>query len=66
MNKRIALFGIILLIALTLSGCVTYGGGYGYSGYPRGYGYYNYDYHGYSYGHYDRDRHHRDWDDYRR
>lgn len=57
MNKRIALFGIILLIALTLSGCVTYGGGYGY---------YNYDYHGYSYGHYDRDRHHRDWDDYHR
>jgi len=64
MNRRMVLFAMILLIALTLSGCAWYGG-YGYSGYPYGQSYYGYhrDYpRGDYYGH----RQHRDWDDYHR
>ena len=37
MNKKLVLFGILLLVGLTLSGCVTVGG-YGYGGYGYGYG----------------------------
>jgi len=61
MNKKLILIGILLLLGVTLSGCVGvagYGHGYGYYGYPDSYGY---GYHGYS----DRD-HHRDWDDHHR
>ena len=73
MNKKLVLFGILLLVGLTLSGCVTVGGygyggyGYGYgSGYGSGYGY-GYSYpnsygYGYPYG-YQQPR--RDWDGYR-
>ena len=73
MNKKLVLLGILLLVGLTLSGCVTVGGygyggyGYGYgSGYGSGYGYgysnpNNYGY-GYPYG-YQQPR--RDWDGYR-
>ena len=70
MNKKLVLLGILLLVGLTLSGCVTVGG-YGYGGYGYGYGYgysyprsydnYNYGY-GYPYG-YQQPR--RDWDGYR-
>ena len=61
MNKRIIFWGVVVLIALTLSGCVGYGG-YGYHGNPYGYGGFNYRYdHGdYPYRHHDR--YHRDWD----
>jgi hypothetical protein len=68
MNKKIVLLGILLLVGLTLGGCVAAGGygyrngydyGYGYYGYPQSYGYDNYGY-GYSY----RDNH-RDWDGHR-
>jgi len=71
MNKKLILLGILLLVGLTLSGCVAAGGygygygydyGYGYS-YPHSYGHYNYGYgyphrqhHGYPGGH-----HHRRW-----
>lgn len=73
MNKNLVLLGVLLLVGLTLSGCVTVGGGYGYgygggysygSGYgygysnPQSYSYYNYGY-GYPYG-YQQPR--RDWD----
>ena len=52
MNKKLVFLGILLLVGLMLTGCVTVGG-YGYHhGYP--YGYYGY-YYGY---------HHRDWDDH--
>jgi len=72
MNKKLVLFGILLLVGLTLSGCVTVGGygygGYGYNSgygdgysYPRSYDNYNYGY-GYPYG-YQQPR--RDWDGYR-
>lgn len=47
MNKKLVFLGIVLLIGLTLSGCVTVGGyGYGYGGYGSGYGngYYSYPY----------------------
>ena len=69
MNKKLVLFGILLLVGLTLSGCVAVGGygygygydyGYGYSP-PHSYGYYNYGY-GYPFG-YQQPR--RDWDGYR-
>ena len=71
MNKKLVLLGILLLVGLTLSGCVTVGGygyggyGYGYgSGYGSGYGYsYSNSYgYGYPYG-YQQPR--RDWDGYR-
>ena len=72
MNKKLVLLGMLLLVGLTLSGCVTVGG-YGYGGYsygsgygygyssPQSYGYYNYGY-GYPYG-YQQPR--RDWGGYR-
>jgi hypothetical protein len=69
MNKKLVLLGILLLVGLTLSGCIAAGGygfgygydyGYGYS-YPHSYGYYNYGY-GYPYGY---KQPHRDWDDHR-
>lgn len=72
MNKKLVLLGILLLVGLTLGGCVAVGGygyGYGYDygyssgyySYPHSYGYYNYGY-GYPYG-YQQPR--RDWDDHR-
>jgi hypothetical protein len=71
MNKKLVLFGILLLVGLTLSGCVTVGGygyggyGYGYgSGYGSGYGYSNPNNYGYGYPYgYQQPR--RDWDGYR-
>ena len=58
MNKKLVLLGILLLVGLTLGGCVAAGGyGYGYYGYPQSYGYYGY---GHSYG-----DNHRDWDGHR-
>ena len=37
MNKKLILVGILLLVNLTFSGCVWYGGhGYGYHGYSHG------------------------------
>ena len=74
MNKKLIFLGILLLVGLTLSGCVAIGGygyggygydygpgyGYGYS-YPRSYDNYNYGY-GYPFG-YQQPR--RDWDGYR-
>jgi hypothetical protein len=63
MNKKLVLLGILLLVGLTLAGCVTVGG-YGYYSYGPDYGYYNYPY---SYGYYNYGypfRYpHRDWDD---
>jgi hypothetical protein len=63
MNIKLAFLAILLLIGLTLSGCVGWGGygynpgyGYGHYGYPYGHSYYNY---GYPYRH-----HQRDWDDH--
>jgi len=52
MNKKLIFIGILLLLGVTLSGCVAVGG-YG---------------HGYYYGHYGySDRHHHsDWDDQHR
>ena len=57
MNKKLLFLGIVLLIGLTLSGCVWVGGygygydyGYGYYGYPHTYSYYG---NGYPYRHYD-------------
>ena len=50
MNKKLVFLGILLLIGLTLSGCVAVGGygyghgydyGYGYYGSPHSYGYFN-------------------------
>lgn len=74
MNKKLVLLGFLLLVGLTLSGCVTVGGyGYGYGGYdygpgygygysyPRSYDNYNFGY-GYPFG-YQQPR--RDWDDHR-
>jgi len=59
MNKKLILVGILLLLGVTLSGCVAVGG-HGY-----GYGYYSYPY-SYSHGYYGYpDRHHRDWDGHR-
>jgi hypothetical protein len=66
MNKKVVLLGILLLVGLTLSGCVAMGGyGYGYGGYGYssgyGYGYYAspytdsgsyYNHYGYGYPHY--------------
>jgi hypothetical protein len=71
MNKKLVLLGILLLVGLTLSGCVTVGGygyggyGYGYgSGYGSGYGYSNPNNYGYGYPYgYQQPR--RDWDGYR-
>lgn len=65
MNKKLILLGILLLVGVTLSGCVPVGGygygydyGYGYS-YPHSYGYYNYGYGSpYKYPHRDWDRGH--------
>jgi hypothetical protein len=67
MNKKLVLLGILLLVGLTLSGCVTVGGygygGYGY-GYGSGYGYSNPNNYGYGYPYgYQQPR--RDWDGYR-
>ncbi len=64
MDRKIALFGMILLLVLMLSGCAFYGG-YGDSGYPYGYGYYGY-YRDYPHGDYYGHRHHGDWDDHHR
>lgn len=77
MNKKPALLVILLLVGLTLGGCVAVGGygygsgydfSYGYYDYPHSYGYYNYGY-GYPYrdnhrgwsGHRDSDGHHGSW-----
>jgi hypothetical protein len=59
MNKKLILIGILLLLGVTLSGCVGVGGyGHGY-----GYGYYSYpDSYGYGYYGYSDRNHHRDWD----
>lgn len=59
MSKKTVFFGILLILALSLSGCAYYEGTYGY---PEGYGYnnnyynndpfsygYRYDYHRYQY-----------------
>ncbi len=66
MNKKLVFLGILLLVGLTLSGCVGVGGygyggyGYGYDygySYPHSYGYYNYGYgnpYGYQKPGYDR------------
>ena len=64
MNKKIAFWGAVVLITLTLSGCVGYGG-YGYQRHPYGYGSfgYRYDDNDYSYRHHDR--HHDDRDNRR-
>ena len=63
MNKKLILLGILLLVGLTLSGCVAVGGyGYGY-GYDYGYGYsypHSYGYYNYGYGHPYRDNYPRD------
>jgi hypothetical protein len=55
MNKKLLFLGIMLLIGLTMSGCVTVGG-YGY-GYDYGYSYYGnpHSSHYYNYGHPYRD-----------
>ena len=53
MNKKLIFLGILLLVGLTLSGCVAIGG-YGYGGYGYDYGYGNYSYpHSYGYYNYD-------------
>ena len=69
MNKKLVLLGILLLVGLTLSGCVAVGGyGYGYGGYDYGYGGYDYGYgysypHSYGYGYpYGYHQPRRDWD----
>ena len=66
MNKKLVLLGILLLVGLTLPGCVAVGGyGHGYGGYDYGYGYYSYPHsygsyhHGYGYPYRDRDGDHR-------
>ncbi len=63
MNKKLIFIGILLLLGVTLSGCVGVGGyGHGY-----GYGYYSYpDSYGYGYYGYSNRFHHRDWDDHHR
>lgn len=63
MNKKLILVGILILLGVTLSGCVGVGGyGHGY-----GYGYYSYpDSYGYGYYGYSDRHHHRDWDDHHR
>ncbi len=60
MNIKLIFIGILLLVGVTLSGCV------GVVGYDHGYGYgyYSYPGHGY-YGYSDR-RHRGDWDDHYR
>jgi len=61
MNKKLVFLGFLLLLSVTLSGCIAVGG------YGHGYGYYSYPYsydHGY-YGYSDRHQH-RDWDDHYR
>jgi predicted small secreted protein len=63
MNKKLVFLGILLLVGLTLAGCVTVGG-YGY-GYDYSYGYYGYP-HGYGPYHYGYGFPHRDLDDYHR
>jgi hypothetical protein len=72
MNKKLVLLGILLLVGLTLSGCVAAGGyGYGYGGYGYDYGYgYNYPhsggYYNYGYGNsYGYQKPGRDRNDYR-
>ena len=69
MNKKLVLLGVLLVVGLTLSGCVAVGGsGYGYGyGYDYGYGYstpHSYGYYNYGYGYPHRD-YHRDWRDHR-
>jgi hypothetical protein len=59
MSKRIAFSGVLFAIALSLSGCAYYGGGYGYPNHPDGYGYYNNYYYNNPYSH----RYHRGHDD---
>jgi hypothetical protein len=61
--KRIAIWvGMLVLMAMLLTSCAFYGGGYsshGNHGYYAGYGYYGAPYgHGY-YGHYNRGNHGR-------
>jgi len=61
MNNRLVLVGILLLLGVTLSGCVgVVGYGHGYYSYPYSY---NYGYDGYSYrsNHHDWDDHYRHW-----
>ncbi len=61
MNKKLVFLGILLLLGVTLSGCVGvvgYGHGYDYGYYSSPYSYGN-GYYGYSNRHY-----HRDWDDH--
>jgi len=56
MNRKLVLLGILLLVGMTLSGCV------GVSGYGYGYGYdYGYDYGYYAFPH-ARSFHHHDFD----
>jgi len=66
MNKKLVLLGILLLVGLTLPGCVAVGSyGHGYGGYDYGNGYYSYPHsygsynYGYGYPHRDRDNYHR-------
>ncbi len=54
MNLR-PLFGMVLLVGLMLSACVS-GGGYGWYGYDPGYGHFRRD----RYHHYDRDDRYKD------
>ena len=63
MNKNLILVGILLLLGVTLSGCVGvvgYGHGYDYGYYSYPYSY-DYGYDGYSYR-----SHRHDWDDHYR
>ncbi len=62
MNKKWVIFGILVLLGVTLSGCI---GVVGYDHGGHGYGYYSYPdrYHHYEYP--DRFRH-RDWEDHHR
>ena len=65
MNTKLAFLAVLLLMGLTLSGCVAWGG----YGYTRGDDDYGYGYYSYPHGHYyfndgypNRYLHHRDWD----
>jgi len=61
MNKKLVLLGILLLVGLTLSGCLlppppSGGHSYGYYGYSHGHDSYH---HGYGYSPRDRGDYHR-------